>query len=75
MEVLSEGRKTRIQNLDGPQKPLVFYDEPKAELQTSEINIIPLKIQLYSKTCSREKYEEGKQTKQETGLAERGGEG
>jgi len=72
MAVLSGGSKTGIRNLDRPQKPLVFYDEPKAEPQTSEIGIIPLKIQLYSKTCSREKYGEGRQTKQETRLARRG---
>jgi len=63
MEVLSGGSKTGIQNLDGLQKPLVFYDEPKAKPQTSEIDIIPLKIQLYSKTCSREKYGKGRWTK------------
>jgi len=75
MKTLFGGNKTRIRNLDRPQKPLVFYDKPKAELQTSKIGIIPLKIQLYSKTYSREKYGEGRWTKQETGLVGKDREG
>jgi len=74
MEELSRGSKTRIRNLNRSQKPPVFYDKPKAEPWTSEMGIISLKIQLYPKTCSREKYRKGRWTKQKTRLVERGGE-
>jgi len=44
MEALLGESKTRIQNLNRPQKPPVFYDEPKVESMTSTMGLIPIMI-------------------------------
>jgi len=42
IEILLRRDKTQIQNLNGPQKPLVFYDESKIKPKTSKMGPIPI---------------------------------
>jgi len=56
MEALSGRRKTGIQNLDRPQKSLIFHDKSKAESKISKMDFISIMIQLYTKTYSGKKY-------------------
>jgi len=44
MEALLGRSKTGIRNLDGPQKPLVFYNKSKVESTTSTIGLISITI-------------------------------
>jgi len=56
MEALPGRRKTGIQNLDRPQKSLIFHDKSKAESKISKMGFISIMIQLYTKTYSGKKY-------------------
>jgi len=44
IEALLGRSKTQIQNLDRPQKPPVFYNESKTELQTNKMGPIPITV-------------------------------
>ena len=56
IEVLPKRSKTKVWNLDRPQKSPVFHNKSKAELKASKMGLIFIAIQLYIETCSRKKH-------------------
>jgi len=53
MEALPGRGKNQVQNLNRSQELGILHDKPEVEQTASKMGIIPIKIQLYIKVCSR----------------------
>ena len=62
MEASIKEHKIQVQDLDRPQEFRIFHESTKVEQKISKTGIIFVKIQLYLKTCSRNKNGKDRQT-------------